>query len=50
MNNTIVEVTNLKKFFPLGGGLFKTPELVRAVDDISFTMEEIGRASCRERV
>jgi peptide/nickel transport system ATP-binding protein len=38
-NDTLIDVTGLKKYFPLTGGLFgrKTGEL-RAVDDVSFTL------------
>ena len=52
MNNPIIEVTNLKKYFPLGGGFFSQAEMVRAVDDISFTMDPgktlglVGESGC----
>lgn len=52
MTETILEVNNLKKYFPIGGGLFKAPALVRAVDDVSFTMEAgktlglVGESGC----
>lgn len=52
MNNPIIEVTNLKKYFPLGGGFFSKAEMVRAVDDISFTMDPgrtlglVGESGC----
>jgi oligopeptide transport system ATP-binding protein len=37
---TLVEVRNLTKHFTRGGGLFGTKSVVRAVDDVSFTIEE----------
>ena len=36
---TLLEVTNLKKYFPIKGGVFsKTVGFVYAVDDVSFTV------------
>jgi ABC-type oligopeptide transport system ATPase subunit len=36
----LLEVRHLVKHFTRGQGLFRTPSLVRAVDDVSFTIEE----------
>ena len=36
----LVEVRNLTKHFARGGGLFSSPSFVRAVDDVSFDIEE----------
>lgn len=52
MSEAILEVTNLKKHFHLGGGLFRKPDVLRAVDGISFTMESgktlglVGESGC----
>jgi len=52
MANTILEVSDLKKYFAVGGGMFKHPEMVRAVDGISFSMEKgetlglVGESGC----
>lgn len=52
MNDPILAVTNLRKYFPLGGGTFRKPQLVRAVDDVSFTMDSgktlglVGESGC----
>jgi peptide/nickel transport system ATP-binding protein/oligopeptide transport system ATP-binding protein len=35
----LLEVRHLVKHFTRGGGLFRTPSLVRAVDDVSFSIE-----------
>ena len=37
---TLVEVRHLVKHFSRGGGLFREASIVRAVDDVSFTVEE----------
>jgi ABC-type oligopeptide transport system ATPase subunit len=37
---SLVEVRNLVKHFPRGGGLFRPRSTVRAVDDVSFAIEE----------
>ena len=37
---TLVEVRHLVKHFSRGGGLFREASVVRAVDDVSFTVEE----------
>lgn len=37
---TLVEVRHLVKHFSRGGGLFREKSVVRAVDDVSFTVEE----------
>ena len=39
MNETLLEVKNLKQYFPVRTGTFKT-SMLKAVDDVSFT---IGR-------
>lgn len=52
MDNTILEVTSLKKYFPVGGGMFKKPEQTRAVDGITFSMLKgetlglVGESGC----
>lgn len=52
MNKVLVEVHNLKKFFPIRGWLFKTVGYVKAVDDVSFYIGEketyglIGESGC----
>jgi peptide/nickel transport system ATP-binding protein len=52
-NGNLVEVKNLKKYFPLGGGVLGTGgEVVRAVDDVSFTIRGgetfglVGESGC----
>ncbi len=40
MTDTILEVRNLDKHFPLGGGMFrKSTDVVKAVDDITFDVQ-----------
>ena len=53
MSNTILEVRNLKKYFPITKGLFsKVVNHVKAVDDISFDIKEgetlglVGESGC----
>jgi len=50
---TLLEVTNLKKYFPIKGGVFsKTVGYVYAVDDVSFTVDKgetlglVGESGC----
>lgn len=50
---TLLEVTNLKKYFPIKGGVFsKTIGYVYAVDDVSFTVNKgetlglVGESGC----
>ena len=51
MNTPLIEVRNLKQYFPIKTGLFKT-ELLKAVDDVSFTIDEgetlglVGESGC----
>ena len=51
MNTPLIEVRNLKQYFPIKTGLFKT-ELLKAVDDGSFTIDEgetlglVGESGC----
>lgn len=48
----IVEIKNLKKYFPIGSSPFKKKEFVKAVDDISFSINEreilglVGESGC----
>jgi oligopeptide/dipeptide ABC transporter ATP-binding protein len=53
MNNKLLEVKNLKKYFPITAGIFsKVVNHVRAVDDISFDIKEgetlglVGESGC----
>ena len=53
MSTPLLEVKNLKKFFPIKGGIFgKTVARVHAVDDVSFTMKHgetlglVGESGC----
>ena len=50
---TLLEVTNLKKYFPIKGGVFsRTVGFVYAVDDVSFTVDKgetlglVGESGC----
>ena len=51
MSRTLVEVKNLKQYFPIKVGFFKTVPL-KAVDDVSFTVNEgetlglVGESGC----
>ena len=39
-NKNLIEVRNLKKYFPIKGGVFQsTVGQVKAVDDISFSIK-----------
>ncbi|MEL6148807.1 MAG: ABC transporter ATP-binding protein [Chloroflexota bacterium] len=40
MNIPMLEVRNLKKYFPINRGWFRSPDYVHAVDDISFTIQK----------
>ncbi|NBG87442.1 ABC transporter ATP-binding protein [Isachenkonia alkalipeptolytica] len=48
----ILEVKNVKKYFPVSAGVFKKPLQVKAVDDVSFTMYKgetlglVGESGC----
>ena len=50
-NDTLLEVRNLKKYFPVKTGFFRT-NYVKAVDDVSFTIERgetlglVGESGC----
>ncbi|KON88067.1 hypothetical protein AF332_15440 [Sporosarcina globispora] len=53
MKNALLEVADLKTYFPVKGGLLKnTKEYLKAVDGISFTLEEgdtlglVGESGC----
>jgi ABC-type oligopeptide transport system ATPase subunit len=52
---SLVEVRNLVKHFERGGGLFRAKSVVRAVDDVSFSVEEgetfalVGESGSGER-
>jgi len=49
---TLVEVKNLKKYFPIGGGLLKKKDAVKAVDSVSFQIQRkeilglVGESGC----
>ena len=51
MNKTLLEIQNLKKYFPVRSG-FGTKKFVQAVDDVSFTIAEgetlglVGESGC----
>jgi len=52
-NDYLVEVRNLRKYFPVGAGMFGTgSEAVRAVDDVSFSIRRgdtfglVGESGC----
>mgnify|MGYP000844853506 FL=1 len=50
-NNILIEVKNLKQYFPVGNGLFAN-KFVKAVDDVSFYIEKgetlglVGESGC----
>jgi peptide/nickel transport system ATP-binding protein len=52
MNAPLLEVNNLKKHFPVGGGLFRARAFVYAVDGVSFTIARgetlalVGESGC----
>ena len=52
MSRPILQVSNLKKHYPLAGGLFGKGKIVRAVDDLSFeiargeTLALVGESGC----
>src|SRR5919108_363468 len=53
MSEALLEVQNLVKHFPVGGGMFSGPSaLVRAVDDVSFVVRRgetvglVGESGC----
>ncbi|MGH8733767.1 MAG: ATP-binding cassette domain-containing protein, partial [Burkholderiales bacterium] len=53
MSEVLLQVENLVKHFPVGGGMFSGPTaVVRAVDDVSFTIRRgetlglVGESGC----
>ena len=48
----LLEVKNLKKYFPIGGGFMRKPVNLKAVDDVSFTVSPgetlglVGESGC----
>jgi peptide/nickel transport system ATP-binding protein len=52
MSGPILQVSNLKKYYPLSGGLFGKAKIVHAVDDLSFeiargeTLALVGESGC----
>jgi oligopeptide transport system ATP-binding protein len=53
MSSPLLEVRNLVKHFPVGGGMFSKPVgVVRAIDDVSFTLRKgetlglVGESGC----
>lgn len=50
--DTLVEVKDLKKYFPIGGGPFKKRDAVKAVDNVSFQIQHkeilglVGESGC----
>ncbi len=50
--DTLVEVKNLKKYFYQGGGPFKKKDAIKAVDDVSFSIQRkeilglVGESGC----
>ncbi|MGL5869646.1 ATP-binding cassette domain-containing protein, partial [Clostridium chrysemydis] len=48
----ILEIKNLCKYFPVNKGLFKKPSLVKAVDNVSFSIKKgetlglVGESGC----
>lgn len=52
-NRPLIEIKNLKKFFPIKKGIFnRNPSFVKAVDDVSFTINKgetlglVGESGC----
>jgi len=49
---TLLEIQELKKYFNIGGGLLKKPDILKAVDNVSFKIEEgeilglVGESGC----
>lgn len=49
---SLLEVSHLKKYYPVGGNIFSRPRYVKALDDVSFTLEEgeilglVGESGC----
>ena len=49
---SLLEVKDLKKYYPAGGGFFTPEKFVKAVDGVSFTLEKgeilglVGESGC----
>ncbi len=52
MSETIFQINNLKKHYEINLGLFKTPKIVKAVDDVTFMVKKgeilsiVGESGC----